>query len=485
MTAVSPWMEGPSELASTAMVRSHDYSYGPRQKSTSTSDIAPTRKASPYLFPETNHHLFYMMPKGPLHVVNRDNPSPGPQEPCTIRRDMGNYWRSPDCWNIASSRSTEIAPPSRIETFRFPDPDADEFYEAVPRSSVDSRREQERQVDGHLENGATIRLVSAGGPQSRVRVSMSTELPGARPDKFPSFSPTEELADPRQPFKKWVSSLRKKTLQRGILGPSLPLRAPLEIEDVAPPPTSTRENRPRHEKSSSNSSMGFVTAIKSASVSLASAALPLKLPKVRPASQRRFGNRSSRSEDEATRLSTDSAMNPQPMIDEGTIHRAVQRRRILEEFISSEESYIGDMKVLVNVYFTLLASVQSVTQRTRTSIQRNMLEILQLHEDLLGELHRVIPNSEYSEDICAKAGPASNGHVQWQGLDGVSEAERRRISSCFSEMSGGGAIHTNEQLAGLMALPKVVADVAQVFSKEVSDDRLLPLFEAIFLMECW
>jgi hypothetical protein len=147
-------------------------------------------------------------------------------------------------------------------------------------------------------------------------------------------------------------------------------------------------------------------------------------------------------------------MNGQGHIDEGTIRRAIQRRRILEELISSEESYIGDMKVLVNVYHTLLASVPTLTELTRESIRRNLLEILQLHEDLLGELHRVIPNSEYNEDTSVQPPTTSNGTAR------TSNVTRQRLSSCYSERT----TNTGDEPITLVALPRIVEDVARVFN---------------------
>jgi hypothetical protein len=50
------------------------------------------------------------------------------------------------------------------------------------------------------------------------------------------------------------------------------------------------------------------------------------------------------------RKSTDSnTANLGPIIDESAWLRSVQRRKIVEEIISSEESYIGDLKILINV----------------------------------------------------------------------------------------------------------------------------------------
>jgi hypothetical protein len=36
-------------------------------------------------------------------------------------------------------------------------------------------------------------------------------------------------------------------------------------------------------------------------------------------------------------------------VDAATVERSLQRRRILEELISTEEGYIGDIRFLINV----------------------------------------------------------------------------------------------------------------------------------------
>jgi hypothetical protein len=50
------------------------------------------------------------------------------------------------------------------------------------------------------------------------------------------------------------------------------------------------------------------------------------------------------------RASEDSALlDITPLVDSAAIERSLQRRRILEELITTEESYIGDIRFLMNV----------------------------------------------------------------------------------------------------------------------------------------
>ena len=102
-----------------------------------------------------------------------------------------------------------------------------------------------------------------------------------------------------------------------------------------------------HRKASSWSSSGVLTPAKAVSQDGATLAQNSER-----ASKLRFLIRSSRSSkvSEATqRASVDAGVDIPRMIDEMAHHRAVQRRKILEEIHSSEEGYINDLKVLAHV----------------------------------------------------------------------------------------------------------------------------------------
>jgi len=152
------------------------------------------------------------------------------------------------------------------------------------------------------------------------------------------------------PFKRWISTLRRRNLQRKKgLTPRIE-RWSLDDSDVdTPPKTEHRVPSSGHRKSGSlTSSLAFVVGIKSASITLASTSVAPRSGKGGRGSHLRNGNRSSGFSD--ARVSMDSATpSLGPIMDEEAWLRSLQRRRILEELISSEESYLGDMKVLVGV----------------------------------------------------------------------------------------------------------------------------------------
>ncbi|OAQ96614.1 hypothetical protein LLEC1_03706 [Akanthomyces lecanii] len=191
---------------------------------------------------------------------------------------------------------------------------------------------------------------------------------------------------PARRFSRWMSSLRRRTIQRHILAAD----TPSFLVDL--------NGRPQliHRDSSSGSSFGFVTGVKSATVSISST-------RMARSTGRSIRTPLGRSSEESTGRITPT--------DRFSIERALRRRRILEELIQTEESYIGDIRLLMNVYVTTFAACPD-HDSLRLAIHQNLSEILRLHDEILGELHRAVPYSEYSyTDTGLK------GHRRWTSVD--------------------------------------------------------------------
>lgn len=95
----------------------------------------------------------------------------------------------------------------------------------------------------------------------------------------------------------------------------------------------------------------------------------------------------------------------------------------------------------------------------RSSINRNLTDIVELHEEILGELHRVVPNSEYTqpERIPVTPDPTSaKKHHRWLSLDSVPEDK--------------GGTSWLQNIPSVIAEPTVAAEVAHVFGKRVCSD---------------
>lgn len=160
------------------------------------------------------------------------------------------------------------------------------------------------------------------------------------------LEPVSKVSDP-QPFKRWMSSLRNRRTGREKAengrtddSTSRTLNTDLLAPLVRQFPILIRRN-----SESSSSSFGCVTAIKSASITVAGTSIA-------PPSDAGIhgrqcpGNRSSDGS-EARRSLEGHPLGP--VMDESAWLRSLQRRRIVEELIASEESYIADLKVLINV----------------------------------------------------------------------------------------------------------------------------------------
>ena len=115
-----------------------------------------------------------------------------------------------------------------------------------------------------------------------------------------------------------------------------------------------------HRKASSWSSNGFVTAVKSAAPSLGQDSPSQRSEKGSRLRFFRRSNRNSRSSDATQRASIDSNNDIARVVDEAAYNRAVQRRKIIEEILTSEEGYINDLKVLAHVCSSCVIEIRGV-----------------------------------------------------------------------------------------------------------------------------
>jgi hypothetical protein len=155
------------------------------------------------------------------------------------------------------------------------------------------------------------------------------------------------------PFRRWVSILRRRHIRRRkepyhALPHGSKNRPDVDTSMFLSVPLGHIPGSPRPCSDSLSSSMGCITATRSASITVASTSLAPHSERAGPQLKARMGQRSSTFSE--VRKSTDSnAANLGPILDESAWLRSVQRRKIVEEIISSEESYIGDLKILINV----------------------------------------------------------------------------------------------------------------------------------------
>ena len=150
---------------------------------------------------------------------------------------------------------------------------------------------------------------------------------------------------PEKPFQKWMKTLQRRAIrQRKISstqsGVSSERPIPISLDS---------QTSAYHRESSSESSFAFVSAVKSVGSSFAGASLLTRSRRNTLRSSRKT-DRSSRASISVARASEDSiGLERSNATDFAVSERAIQRRRILEELITTEESYIGDVRFLMNV----------------------------------------------------------------------------------------------------------------------------------------
>lgn len=152
------------------------------------------------------------------------------------------------------------------------------------------------------------------------------------------------------PFHRWMKTLRRRGARRHTATMEEILFDSSHMDDFQQ--SLNKSNHFHRRLSSSGSSMGFVEAVKTASVSLASGSIFARSRRnsMRSSRTRTQTDRSSRASTSSNRCSEDSIGLDKPrFLDKAAVERSLQRRRILEELISTEEGYIGDVRFLMNV----------------------------------------------------------------------------------------------------------------------------------------
>ena len=150
-----------------------------------------------------------------------------------------------------------------------------------------------------------------------------------------------------RPFRRWVGSVRPQGRPQALTIRQERWR----LDEAEEKKTQRRHNT--HRKSSSWSPFGFVSSARTSN----------DLPPSRTGSRLQNFARSHlsrRQRDSAVSSTTNSGsvkdVHDGYAIDQAALERASQRRKILEELLTSEESYVADLKVLLHVRNFMLSS---------------------------------------------------------------------------------------------------------------------------------
>lgn len=339
----------PSNQGNACPERSYGSQYNGSESSLGT--VHRTYKRNPSLRPVDSCGSLI---SGPLRVINANLP-PSRAASSSSRSVEGDslvFSRRASKQMLREPSSSSNIPPSSgtrefsvwlLEARRRKDMDAD-----LSSYGSNSMKNGEQKRDIASEHGVSAEATRSNDSASTGMTAYSE--PNPEPNKL-SIAVTDTKTFEEQPFKKWMSTLRHKKSKRGRSLKPRQERWSLDDadqSDSAQAPSLQRKVANGHRKTSSWSSTGLVEAVKSVTISLRTLSV---VPSTRKCCQPflRTSDRSSRVSQSANRNSMDSTQGSAQLIDEAAWLRAIKRRKTLEELISSEESYIADLKVLVNV----------------------------------------------------------------------------------------------------------------------------------------
>ncbi|KIW70132.1 hypothetical protein PV04_02433 [Phialophora macrospora] len=284
-----------------------------------------------------------------------------------------------------------------------------------------------------------------------------------RIDTFSSSDPyfaedaMEKDSQPKRHAREWLSSFDQSP--HALDGTSVQLGNSARMSNRKLPLFS-------HRKRHSANSSGFVHTIKTASLSNASFSLAAR--------SLHFGRSTDSSGifSSNPRHSVDSDRPPtSASVDEAAFRRAIKRRQILLELVATEESYIADLKALIYLYSTLLATAVTVSDRVRSSVLRNVHDLLAVHERLLDRLHQAAYDTaarKWADTTSPRHLGSPRCHKRWKSLESSVAARvgrgHRRIRS---SMDSSEVCRGRTYLGG--AEPQDAADVAAVFREFLND----------------
>jgi hypothetical protein len=128
---------------------------------------------------------------------------------------------------------------------------------------------------------------------------------------------------------------------------------------------------------------------------------------------------------------------------------------------------------LSQAYFTFLPPTSPFTGiQTRASARSNITNMLQLHTELLEDLHQVIPYSEHDQATTETSTPKRKSyHVRWHSEDSI-PVRRPPLGTSHTGWSNRLSLDSHKTPSqdplSLICTPITAADVGRIFAKNVS-----------------
>ncbi|KAI7022468.1 hypothetical protein KC355_g2064 [Hortaea werneckii] len=259
-------------------------------------------------------------------------------------------------------------------------------------------------------------------------------------------------------FRRWVSTLRKKKAQKPVHVTPRDQRWTLDDFEANTSPSQKHYRPSQHRKQGSySSSVAFVTAVRSATATLASASVATVS---RRNSKWRRVQRSSLLSGSEARPSIETQRS---VMDDAAKVRSRKRRERIEELIRTEEGYVADLKALSNALYTILGYQPDSQSSARNRASTTLSQLILLHEDVLTQMRQCVPFADRERP----ARPV-RGHCRWYSVDGSLPARKPTTGARRARRSLN--IHRSsedETALAPMCDPKILVAVACVFGDRI------------------
>lgn len=128
----------------------------------------------------------------------------------------------------------------------------------------------------------------------------------------------------------------------------------------------------------------------------------------------------------------------------------------------------------------ILSGIPALPAHTRASIQQNISQILQLHEDLLGELHQVTPQADFTQSAHQETYPVTKAkHIRFHSADLMpGRFVEHKITRRLRHSLDFGRT-PDRRPEGLVTDTKTIGKIAEIFNKHVGPSQWCLVHELI------
>ncbi|KIW11265.1 hypothetical protein PV08_10565 [Exophiala spinifera] len=372
----------------------------------------------------------------------------------------------PDLDSTSSARSVSPRLPTEAKRACPPSNTYGRHHAIQNRKIAQSSSPQSSHASRHLQSLTELhngKIETAAGLSTKTPQRPCSSNRAGCPSTRQSLTPVGQHALPD------VASGEEKeplSVSGDMLEGSMELCADIAMPEETSHLAGSSRRHKAHRKRLSQASSAFVHTMKTASVSNASFSIvPRSLRFGRSTdSYGLFGSHIRHSND-SERPGTSAS------VDEAAFRRGMKRRQILAELMATEESYILDLKALIYLYSTLLASTTTISNKIRSSILRNVQDLLHTHEKLLECLHQAAYEAaarKWADTTSPRHLGSPRRHRRWRSMESYApfqpgRGHRHTRSSLDSSEVSRGRTHLG------CADPRDVSDIAAIFRDFLND----------------